>query len=417
MIYLLVLSFKVNEDPVRTERELSRIKTVLEVHCQLLYQSFSYYSVSTAIYGHMPHTAMWNQAAYSSFYTECKIALRENNSDGTSLGTAMSYIDNIFLVATMDVPKSDPVLSEKGSSQLAAQLSAVDLGKGKGALLRYGFVATIVRLAVAIFKEEAAVSPAWAVERLVAAHLMPSLPPLARCVPDDFRTHKLYAPEVEEVYRKHLPWLRFAFKHYSGRDSQGISQMGELISLDEFVKLCSEGDLLDSGLTRREAGFAFVHSQMFVADEARRTASRISVAHSPPSRSITCCPTTTAVARPPRAQVKRREKLLLLTFEGFLEALARLTLFKAMPTASQVCAMVCLRMATERAPSEMQIENKYVFNASANARADGICAYSMCAVEYGQGGICVYDSGSSSHPHIYKHAPSLHTHPHCTQYT
>ena len=275
MIYLLVLSFKVNEDPVRTERELSRIKTVLEVHCQLLYQSFSYYSVSTAIYGHMPHTAMWSQAAYSSFYTECKIALRENNSDGTSLGTAMSYIDNIFLVATMDVPKSDPVLSEKGSSQLAAQLSAVDLGKGKGALLRYGFVATIVRLAVAIFKEEAAVSPAWAVERLVAAHLMPSLPPLARCVPDDFRTHKLYAPEVEEVYRKHLPWLRFAFKHYSGRDSQGISQMGELISLDEFVKLCSEGDLLDSGLTRREAGFAFVHSQMFVADEARRTASRI----------------------------------------------------------------------------------------------------------------------------------------------
>ena len=341
MIYLLVLSFKVSEDPVRTERELSRIKTVLEVHCQLLYQSFSYYSVSTAIYGYMPHTAMWNQAAYSSFYTECKIALRENNSDGTSLGTAMSYIDNIFLVATMDVPKSDPVLSEKGSSQLAAQLSAVDLGKGKGALLRYGFVATIVRLAVAIFKEEAAVSPAWAVERLVAAHLMPSLPPLARCVPDDFRTHKLYAPEVEEVYRKHLPWLRFAFKHYSGRDSQGISQMGEGMSLDEFVKLCSEGNLLDSGLTRREAGFAFVHSQMFVADEARRTASRIRcplpiLSHKHPA------------THPPCAQVKRREKLLLLTFEGFLEALARLTLFKAMPTASQVCAMVCAWLCSSK---------------------------------------------------------------------
>ena len=110
---------------------------------------------------------------------------------------------------------------------------------------------------------------------------MPSLPPLARCIPDDFRTHKLYAPEVEKVYRKHLPSLRLAFKHFSGRDSQGISQMGEGMSLDEFVKLCSESNLLDSGLTRREAGFAFVHSQMFVADEARRIATRFRCPHPP----------------------------------------------------------------------------------------------------------------------------------------
>lgn len=289
-----VLPFKVNEDPVRTERELGRIKTILELHCQLLYQTFSYYSVGTAMYG---HTAMWSQAAYSSFYNECQIALSDASGE-KNLAGAMSYIDNIFLVATMDVPKSDPVSM---GSRLAAQVSAVDLGKGKGALLRYGFVAAIVRLAVAVFKEEAAVSPAWAVERLVAEHLMPSLPPLARCIPDDFRNHKLYASEVEEVYRKHLPSLRAAFKHYSGRDTQGVSQKGEGISLDEFVKLLSEGELLDSGLTWREAGYAFVHSQMFVADE-----------------------------------VKRREKLLILTFEGFLEALARLTLFKAMPTASQL---------------------------------------------------------------------------------
>jgi len=279
---------------VRTERELGRIKTILELHCQLLYQTFSYYSVGTAMYG---HTAMWSQAAYSSFYNECQIALSDASGE-KNLAGAMSYIDNIFLVATMDVPKSDPVSM---GSRLAAQVSAVDLGKGKGALLRYGFVAAIVRLAVAVFKEEAAVSPAWAVERLVAEHLMPSLPPLARCIPDDFRNHKLYASEVEEVYRKHLPSLRAAFKHYSGRDTQGVSQKGEGISLDEFVKLLSEGELLDSGLTWREAGYAFVHSQMFVADE-----------------------------------VKRREKLLILTFEGFLEALARLTLFKAMPTASQL---------------------------------------------------------------------------------
>jgi len=137
----------------------------------------------------------------------------------------------------------------------------------------------------------------------VSEHLMPHLPLLARCDHDDFRNYKLYTPEVEDVFRKHIHSLRVCYKHYSGVDYDGYFSSGDALSLDEFVTLLSEADLLDNCLTRREAGHVFVHSQMFIADE-----------------------------------VKRREKLLNLSFEGFLEALGRLTLFKAMPTASQLVA-------------------------------------------------------------------------------
>ena len=44
-------------------------------------------------------------------------------------------------------------------------------------------------------------SPARAVERLVSEHLVPHLPPLAHCEPDDFRNCKLYSPEVRARVR------------------------------------------------------------------------------------------------------------------------------------------------------------------------------------------------------------------------
>jgi hypothetical protein len=49
--------------------------------------------------------------------------------------------------------------------------------------------------------DPAQASPARAVERLVSEHLVPHLPPLACCDPDDFRNYKLYTPEVRARVR------------------------------------------------------------------------------------------------------------------------------------------------------------------------------------------------------------------------
>ena len=290
-----VLPFRPADDPIRTDRELARLKAVLNTHRVELYSCFAYY----AIVGSGPHDkhGMWKNEAFELFCEECQISVTQ---DGQQVAAANSDLHNIFLVACMDVPKSDPI-KDRGSSN-TNDTPVGDTREGKGhALLRYGFVAVVVRLSVAKYRDEAAVSPAWAVERMISECILPNLPASATVVTDDFRNWKLYGPDVEDIFRRYIASLRAMFKFYSGQDYDGISAKGELLSLEEFTRLLLDADVFDNELGRREAALCFCWSQMFVADE-----------------------------------VKRREKLLNLTFEGFLEALARLTCFKALPTASQL---------------------------------------------------------------------------------
>ena len=73
-----VLPFKLNEDHVRTDRELGRVRSILELYCPLLYQCFAHYSIGPdAGSGSGCHRATWDQAAFTSFCSECKIDLGE----------------------------------------------------------------------------------------------------------------------------------------------------------------------------------------------------------------------------------------------------------------------------------------------------------------------------------------------------
>ena len=67
---MLTILTKVNEDQSRSEAELGRIRTVLELHCQLLYRTFAYYCIGpdsgTGSGDGGGHTAMWDQAAFLS---------------------------------------------------------------------------------------------------------------------------------------------------------------------------------------------------------------------------------------------------------------------------------------------------------------------------------------------------------------
>lgn len=59
--------------------ELGRIKTVLELHCHLLYRTFAHYSIGpnsgTGSGDGAGHTAMWDEQAFLSFCDECDLTL------------------------------------------------------------------------------------------------------------------------------------------------------------------------------------------------------------------------------------------------------------------------------------------------------------------------------------------------------
>ena len=103
--------------------------------------------------------------------------------------------------------------------------------------------------------------------------------------------------KVEDVYRKHIQSLRVCYQHYSGVDYDGYFSNGDALSLDEFVTLLSDADLLDNCLTRKEAGHVFVHSQMFVTDEARTTAPRTAPRTAPQPHPHRTAPHRTAPLR------------------------------------------------------------------------------------------------------------------------
>jgi len=115
-----------------------------------------------------------------------------------------------------------------------------------------------------------------------------------------------YDPQVEDTIKKYEKSLRELFKHYAAQDYDGLSMKGELLNLDEWNRMLADCELFDAVFSRREAAYCFVLSGMFVADE-----------------------------------IKRREKLVMLPYESFLEALARVTCFKPLPTTLQMNEAKC----------------------------------------------------------------------------
>lgn len=131
------------------------------------------------------------------------------------------------------------------------------------------------------------------------------LSPAAQREPD-FAHHARPRPPLAQgaaqCFQKHLSSLKALFTHFAGSMAEpGAKPNNESMSLREWMKLLQEGEMHDAKFGRREAAYCFMWSQMFVADEQ-----------------------------------KRRAKLLSLGFLDFLEALARVTSFKALPTATQL---------------------------------------------------------------------------------
>jgi len=162
----------------------------------------------------------------------------------------------------------------------------------------------IIRLAINKYvKSNTTRDVSDATVRLIEHDMVARLPEGATHDIDTFRRARLYRVKVAEVLRKNEKWLQLVFKHYSVSGSKDVTVGGldPLMGSDEWENFCHDVGIIDAEVTQREVRLCFIWSQTFVSDE-----------------------------------IKRREKLINMTFVDFLEALCRLCCFKALPTPVQL---------------------------------------------------------------------------------
>ena len=236
------------------------------------------------------------------------------------------------------------------------------------ALTRFEFMQLIVRIAIAKYvhggessrpggkkpRAEKISDVSEALDALMSRDVAPNLPPEANVISDVFRRGRLYTRPIHEAIEKSEAQLRAIYDFYAGMDEEPedgrpaapLVKGAEIfakklnMSLDEWFMLLEDAKLIDSEeeifakqeeiaelkadpavsseeletreaelqeelavlkrqprFTRKEAVLCFVWSQPFVTDE-----------------------------------IKRRERMMHLSFIDFCEALGRVITFKPLPT-------------------------------------------------------------------------------------
>jgi|TARA_B110000091_G_scaffold157624_1_gene167970 hypothetical protein len=121
---------------------------------------------------------------------------------------------------------------------------------------------------------------------------------------NDFRKSRLYFEDLDLVYKANRRKLEMIFDVFA-KPKVGFSK-DKLMTLKEWSTFMKCVDLYDEDFTQREAKLAFAWSQMAVADE-----------------------------------VRRRIPFTCITFEDFLEAMARVCDMKALPTNNELREAGC----------------------------------------------------------------------------
>ena len=283
---------------------VERVGAVLFIHHALCAMTHSYYCSaarqSSGKLGYITHEG------WAALMHDCKIVGHEHCSP--------TDLESIFARMGRIRKEGDDVLCH--GNNLAAEATvthkrttahherravglATNDGNGGVALSRVEFMVALVHVAIHRYVLAGEVSNvADAVDSLFRAHLRLSLgtafPP-----PDDFRRASAYTYEVHEVLCHHEPSLRVLFNFL---DRVSCTPRA-LISLDVWTRFLRKVGLEEGGASERASTLCFLWSIMCVAD------SRLS-------------------------KFKERS----LPFEGFLEALCRLSALKGLPTDDEVRA-------------------------------------------------------------------------------
>lgn len=169
---------------------------------------------------------------------------------------------------------------------------------------RVEFYAAIVAISIKKYVEPKIITDASdAFEHFMANDILPKLKQ-QQASPTEFRLRHLYTEALDAVLRPKLPTLRVIFEGLVAR-GKSTGRRHKLLSLQDWIAFIKAAHISGTDATDRDATLCFVWSRMCVTDE------RTEVAH-------------------------LREEML--PFEGFLEALCRLSTLKAFPNDAEIAA-------------------------------------------------------------------------------
>jgi len=227
---------------------------------------------------------------------------------------------------------------EKGTKRSAEQRKLDELN-ADSALMRFEFLQILVRIAISKYVlegEEKDVSVA--VQRLITADLLPNMSEEARYDAETFRRSKLYNREVNEVLEKWAPQLKMVFDD----NAQELSEEAEFaarvnrkkgefnnatLSHPEWLAFLKTFDFLLEGQGVR---VGYIETEVAVSKDMAVPVAGDGVTKD--MATLIFCWSQSFVTD----EMKRRDKMLCLSYVDFIEALARLASFKMLPTSEQL---------------------------------------------------------------------------------
>jgi len=216
-----------------------------------------------------------------------------------------------------DSPPS-PMKRQMTSSLVSTLFTHDDLKKK--CLHRVEFMVALINIAVNRYVlTKQLTSVAEALSTLLEQDIKPQLDPKLFFRPDDFRKRHCYTQDVDASLKGFEPSLRTVFGalDVKGRD---------LISLDDWRGFCRGAELFAPDCTERDIMLCFSWSRMCVADETTE---------------------------------RGHFKETCLPFEGFLEALCRMSVLKMTPTPEEIAEAGCKDAGAFLAEKRVSDEESY----------------------------------------------------------